>query len=118
MHAAYEQQWLILAEEYHDHLRDMHTIPGMAGPGQAALKPGGGKQDDWKVQIFRYGQQYCAKATKPSAFSQFVLFPVHEHHSRLLAVLADIRGLVHEHSCKGVLRHVQCTTFVDQLSGK
>lgn len=53
MRAAYEQQWLILAEEYHDHLRDMHTIPGMAGPGQAALKPGGGKQDDWKVQIFR-----------------------------------------------------------------
>ncbi len=53
VHAAYEQQWLTLAEEYHDHLKDMSSIPGMAGPKQAALKHGGTDKDDWKVQIFR-----------------------------------------------------------------
>lgn len=56
MYTAYEQQWLTLAEEYHDHLKDMSTIPGMAGPQKAAVKPGGGDKDDWKVQIFRWVQ--------------------------------------------------------------
>ncbi|KAL0024770.1 hypothetical protein WJX79_004892 [Trebouxia sp. C0005] len=50
---AYEQQWLTLAKEYHDHLKDMHSIPGMAGPDKWALKHGGSDKDDWKVQIFR-----------------------------------------------------------------
>jgi len=52
---AYEQQWLTLAKEYHDHLKDMHSIPGMAGPDKWALKHGGSDKDDWKVQIFRQG---------------------------------------------------------------
>ncbi|KAL3155264.1 hypothetical protein ABBQ32_013195 [Trebouxia sp. C0010 RCD-2024] len=50
---AYEQQWLTLAEEYHDHLKDMTSIPGLAGPRQAARTDVNGDSDTWRVQIFR-----------------------------------------------------------------
>lgn len=53
-HAAYEQQWLTLAKEYHDHLKDMSNVPGMAGSQTPAVRDGGGESDDWRVQILRF----------------------------------------------------------------
>ena len=52
LNAAYEQQWLTLAEEYHDHLKDMSAVP-IAGAQEAAVRQDGGQTDDWRVQIFR-----------------------------------------------------------------
>lgn len=65
--AAYEQQWLTLAEEYHDHLKDMTSIPGLAGPRQAARTDVNGDSDTWRVQIFRCATVCCVVSADPTS---------------------------------------------------
>lgn len=58
MPAAYEQQWLTLAKEYHDHLLDIRNVAEVAGSQQPAVRHNGSDADEWRVQIFRYAPSH------------------------------------------------------------
>lgn len=53
VHAAYEQQWLTLAEEYHDRVPDLARVQGLAGPDTPVDNPDTSKES-WAVRMFRW----------------------------------------------------------------